>query len=116
MENVESIKNLSVTITNDLKGNAHISNICVKANKSLGFLRRNLYSCSPDDVKKAAYKGLVRSFSEYGSSVWNPRTHGIQEEFEKVQNRATRFVTGNHVFETGSMTDILGQLKWDSLR
>ena len=34
---------------------------------------------------------------------------------EKVQNRAARFVTGNNVFETGSMTGILGQLKWESL-
>ena len=35
---------------------------------------------------------------------------------EKVQNRAARFVTGNYVFETGSMTVILGQLKWNLLR
>ena len=34
----------------------------------------------------------------------------------KFQNRAARFVTGNYVFETGSMTGILGQLKWESLK
>ena len=38
------------------------------------------------------------------------------EELEKVQNRATRFVTRNYVYETGSMTGILGQLKWESLK
>ena len=27
-----------------------------------------------------------------------------------------RFVTRNYVYETGSMTDILGQLKWESLK
>ena len=32
------------------------------------------------------------------------------KELEKVQNRAARFVTGNYVFETGSMTGILGNL------
>ena len=53
---------------------------------------------------------------EYGSSVWDPHTHGLQEELEKVQNRAARFVTGNYVFETGSMTGILSQLKWESLK
>ena len=76
---------------------------------------RNLYSCPPD-VKEAAYKGLVRPVLEYGSSVWDPHTHGLQEELEKVQNRAARFVTKNYVFETGSMTGILGQLKWESLK
>ena len=50
---------------------------------------------------------------EYGSSVWDPHTHGLQKKLEKVQNRAERFVTGNYVFETGSMTGILGQLKWE---
>ena len=34
----------------------------------------------------------------------------------KVQNRTTRFVTRNYVYETGSMTGILGQLKWESLK
>ena len=67
-------------------------------------------------MKEAVYKGLVRPVLEYGSSVWDPHTHGLQEELEKVQNRAARFVTGNYVFETGSMTGILGQLKWESLK
>ena len=53
----------------------------------------------------------MRPVLEYGSSVWDPHTHGLQEELETVQNRAARFVTGNYVFETGSMTDILGLKK-----
>ena len=38
------------------------------------------------------------------------------EELESVQNRAARFVTGNYNYETGSMTGILGQLKWNPTR
>ena len=45
LENVDNIKYLGVTITNDLKWNTHISNICTKANRTLGFLRRTLFSC-----------------------------------------------------------------------
>ena len=100
LENVDSIKYLGVTITNDLKWNTHINNICTKANRTLGFLRRNLFSC-PQDVKEAAYKGLVRPVLEYGSSVWDPHTKCLQEELEKVQNRAARFVTRNYTFEEG---------------
>ena len=50
LENVENIKYLGITITNDLRWNAHVSNVCIKANRTLGFLRRNLYTC-PQVVK-----------------------------------------------------------------
>ena len=107
---------MGVTITNVLKWNTHISNVCTKANRTLGFLRRNCILVPQIYVKEVANKGLVRPVLEYGSSVWDPHTHGLQEELEKVQNRAARFVTGNYVFETGSMTGILGQMKWESLK
>ena len=61
LENVESIKNLGVTITNDLKWNTHISNICTKANRTLGFLRRNLYSCPPDVKEKLKLRSFKSS-------------------------------------------------------
>ena len=67
-------------------------------------------------MKEAAYKGMVRPILEYGSSVWDPYPDKLQEELEKVQNRAARSVTRNYVYETGSMTGILGQLKWESLK
>ena len=44
-------------LLNNLKWNTHIINICAKANRTLGFLKRNLYS-SPQDVKEAAYEGI----------------------------------------------------------
>ena len=110
LENVESIRYLGVTITNDLR-----RNVCT------GFLRRNLYAClrphpPPQEVKETAYKGLVHPVLEYGSSVWDPPGVVIQEELESVQKRTARFVTGNYKYETGSMTGILGQLKWESLK
>ena len=45
-----------------------------------------------------------------------PYTQGLQDELEKVQNRVTRFVTRNYTREEGSMTGILEQLKWESLK
>ena len=76
-------------------------------------------------IQESADKHIPSKTSRSVSSVpWitpeirrrDPHTHGLQEELEKVQNRAARFVTGNYVFETGSMTGILGQLKWESLK
>ena len=57
----------------------------------------------------------MRPILEYASPVWDPHGIVIQEELEKVQNRAARFVTGNYNFETGSMTSIIEQLGWESL-
>ena len=82
---------------------------------TIGFLGRTLFSC-PQNVKEAAYKGMVHPILEYGSSVWDPHPDKLKEELEKVQNPAARFVTRNYVYETGSMTGILGQLKWESLK
>ena len=82
LENVDNIKYLGVTISNDLKWNTHVSNVCTKANRTFGFLRRNLSSC-PQDVKEAAYKGLVRPILEYASPVWDQHGIVVQEELEK---------------------------------
>ena len=60
-----------------------------------------MYSCPPG-VKEAAYKGLVRPVLEYVSSVWDPHTIALQEELEKVQNRAARFVTGIMFLKLGA--------------
>ena len=61
LDNVENIKYLGVTITNDLKWNTHVSNICTKANRTLGFLRRNLSAC-PQDVKEWHIKDRCAQF------------------------------------------------------
>ena len=115
LKNVDFIKYLGVTITHDMRWNTHISNMCTKANRTLSFLRWNLYQC-PQDVKVAAYRGLVCPILEYGSCVWDPQGMVLQQEIEKVQNRAARFFTSNYCFETGSMTGILEKLKWESLK
>ena len=83
VENVDSIKYLGATISKDLKGNTHVSNVCTKANRTLSFLRRNLSSC-PQDVKETAYKRLVRPILEYASPVWDPHGIVVQEELQKV--------------------------------
>ena len=85
--------------------------MCTKANRILGFLRRNLYQCR-HDVKEASFKRLVRPVLEYGSCVWDPQGVVLQQEILKVQNRAAKFITSNHSFENESMTGILEKLKW----
>ena len=46
LENVDQNPYLGVQFTNTLKWDTHINNILAKANKSLGFLRRNTVSAN----------------------------------------------------------------------
>ena len=121
-ENVESIKYIGITITNDLRWNTHVSNVCTKANRTLRFLRRNLYSC-PQEVKEAAYKGSVRPVLEYGSLVLDPppthpHTHLRCRSSGRIRKRAKARI---HIRDRKLQLlnweyGILGQLKWESLK
>ena len=93
---VRYTKYLGVTISDDLRWSRHVHHVANRANKLLGLLRRNLFSCSLE-VKEAAYFGVVRPLREYASSCWDPHTAQLISELEKVQRRAARFVTGNEL-------------------
>ena len=57
------------------------------------------YRHAPKMSRKWHTRGLVRPILEYVSPDWDPHGIVVQEEVEKVQNRAVRFVTGNYNFE-----------------
>ena len=64
---------MEVKITSDLRWDAHITDVCNKANKTLGFLRRNI-KITDERLKNAAYKAFVRPVIEYASPVWDSFT------------------------------------------
>ena len=59
-ESVDTAKYLGITISSNMTWNAHINNITSKAQKLLGFFRRNL-QIKNEHTKSMAYKSLVRS-------------------------------------------------------
>ena len=67
-EVVDSSKYLGVTISEDLARKEHIDNTVNKANKTLGFIRRNLGDCTAP-VKAAAYSTVVGPVIEYLHSL-----------------------------------------------
>ena len=58
LEAVNITKYLGIHLSEDLRWNEHVRNISNKANKTLGFLKRNLRHCSAA-TKDRAYKVLV---------------------------------------------------------
>ena len=84
-----------------------------KVNRTLGFIRRNLYSC-PQDLKSTAYQTLVRPHLEYLSTVWDPYTQEFKDQIERVQRRSARFVCKDYK-RTSRVTSMLKSLQWDTL-
>ena len=113
LESVQSAKYIGCLITSDLKWSDHISTICGKANKTLGFLRRNL-NISSTSVKENAYKSLVRPLVEYASSVWDPYHQKDIHRLDMVQRRAARYVSNRHG-NRSRVDSMLEHLEWRPL-
>ena len=104
---------LGVEINNKLNWAEHISTSISKANKVLGLLRRNLFSCSTK-VKEIAYNTLVRPKLEYCASIWDPYHQDHKNKLEAVQRRAARFVCKDFRRKS-SVSSMITNLRWKSL-
>ena len=72
------------------------------------FIRSNLYSCPPENIKSQAYVTLVRPCLEYACSVWDPHTQKHCQDIEGVQRQAARFVKKKLLErEPGTVTNLL---------
>ena len=110
---MESAKYLGCTFTSDLWRNDYVNNVCNKANRTIGFLKRNL-NIGSTTVKQNAYKALVRPLVEYASPVWDPYHQTEIDRIEMVQRRAARYVTNSHN-NRSSVNQMLEHLEWKSL-
>lgn len=113
LQNVSSLKYLGLTLQDNAKFDKHIDAVTAKANRTLGFLRRNLRIGSIS-IKSQAYKALVRPILEYACTVWDPAASKDITKLEAVQHRAARFVLNRHQ-KTASVKQMLQDLQWPSL-
>ena len=113
LESVGGSKYLGVEICSNLTFNNHIQKLCTSANRSLGFIKRNIRTKFPT-ICEMAYKTLVRPLVEYSSSVWSPNTDEYIGKIEMVQRKAARWTLDNFHIQA-SVTEMLNQLGWRSL-
>jgi len=105
LSTVSSHTYLGITVSSDLKWHKHISNICLKATRTLNFVRHNTYCCS-QKAKNLAYLSLVGPSLEYAAAAWDPYTAKDIQQLERVQRHAARFVKKNYSYTT-SVTGLL---------
>ena len=113
LSKVSTTDYLGVTFSQDLQWSTHINKITNKANRTIGFLRRNL-KYSPTPLKELAYVSLVRSKLEYSCAAWDPFLIKDINELESVQRRAARFVCRDYKRDS-SVTEMMQKLGWQSL-
>ena len=114
LQNVSTAKYLGVNIQDNLNWGLHIDTITNKANKTLGFLRRNLKIGNKKTIE-TAYKAFVRPFLEYSATVWDPHSANNIKTIENVQHRAARWVTNRH-HQTSCVNSIIDSLAWPTLQ
>ena len=116
LEVVDSAKYLGVTISEDLQWSKHIDNTVSKANRTMGFIRRNLRDCTKP-VKAAAYTTMARPTLEYAPTVWDSHSSAETHKLDQVQRRAARFVHNNYTERTpGCVTHMVQNLSWQPLQ
>ena len=109
-QSVDCAKYLGVTIEKNITWSKHIDNIHAKANRLLGFLRRNL-RVATTKTKELTYKALVSPVIEYSCCVWDPSSQKDIDKLEKIQRRAARYVLNRH-----QKTESVEKLKWQTLQ
>ena len=93
IEVVTSAKLLGLTISNNLKWNAHIENV-IKKGASRLYLLRQLKRAKGDPAQLLCfYTTCIRPMSEYACQVFhNGLPEYLSEELEKIQRRALRII------------------------
>ena len=114
LERVSSATYLGVNISETLDWSPHTSITVKKAQRTLGVIRRNLWSCN-SKVKITAYKTLVHPILDYASTSWAPHRQKNINALNNIQRQAARFSKSEYGREPGTVTRILRELEWSPL-
>ena len=91
LKNSSKVKDLGVTVESNLKFAKQCKDAAAKANRMLGFIKRN-FSFKSKEIVLPLYKSLVRPHLEYAVQFWSPHHEKDIAKLESVQRRATKMI------------------------
>jgi hypothetical protein len=85
LEQVTNIKDHGITVSSNLSWSKHIEVTAVKANKTLGLIKRICRDINDCATRRLLYCSLVRPKLEYASNAWSPSTVKHRALIENIQ-------------------------------
>ena len=106
---------LDIHLHHRLSWEPHVNYVCGKANRLLGFLKRNLYN-APIQIKEHLYKQLLLPSIEYCSAIWDLYHQTTVSKLEMIPARFVLNKPWHRSSQQHSITDMLNYLQWSSLK
>ena len=114
---------LGILLDQKLSWHPHIDQICNRANRLLGLLKRNLpKNNNCQTIREHSYKQLILPMLSYCAMIWDPHHQNTINKIEMIQHRATPFVLNcpwqrhHHYYHYDSVTLMLQKLQWPTLQ
>lgn len=92
LQTTDTERDLGVCVSSNLSWKVQVYQQATKANKTLGYIRRNTRFVSSTAPRRSLYLALVRSHYGYGSQIWAPQTIELISMLERTQRRATKYI------------------------
>ena len=113
IEHVKASPYVGITIDQNLNFNIQTNNICKKANRALGALKRAA-PFLPIDTRALMFNTMVLSHLDYCSTIWGATSDTNIGKLQKIQNRGMRIILQCH--PRTHIADMLSNLKWLSIK
>lgn len=115
IESVSSIRDLGVTVSDNLKFHEHIKSIVKSATATSNLIHKCFVYKDPTFLTQM-YTTFVRPKIEYASQVWNPQYTGDTNLLEKVQRRYTKRIPGMNDLNYSARLERLGLISLELRR
>lgn len=92
LHRTDEVRDLGLTLDNQLDFRQHIKTTCKRVSKTLGFIMRMASQFSTIKIAVMLYKAYIRSRLEFGAVVWAPDENKYISMLEKIQKKFARYI------------------------
>ena len=92
LDSINCERDLGVWVSSNLTWNRQVLEQYSRANKVLGYVRRNSRDIKSFSIRKQIYLTLVRPHLGYATQIWGPQSVQLILKLERIQRRATKYM------------------------